>query len=36
VDFQVAVVINEAQLSKFVHEGTQPGPRRANISASVS
>jgi hypothetical protein len=30
VDFQVAVVINEAQFPKFVHEMTHTGARGAN------
>jgi hypothetical protein len=30
VDFQGAVVINEAQLSKFVHEMAHTGPRSAD------
>ena len=30
VDFHMAVVINEAQLSKFVHEMAHTGPRGAD------
>ena len=30
VDFHVAVVVNEAQLSKFVHEMAHAGPRGAD------
>jgi hypothetical protein len=30
VDFDVAVVVNEAQFSKFVHEETHVGPGRSN------
>src|SRR5450631_3121577 len=30
MNFDVAVVVNEAQFSKFVHEKTHPGPRRSD------
>ena len=31
VDFEAAaIIVNEAQFSKFVHEETHAGPRRAN------
>jgi hypothetical protein len=30
VDFDAAVVVNEVEFSKFVHEGTHPGPGRSD------
>ena len=30
MDFDIAIVTDEAQLSKFVHEGTHAGSRRTD------
>jgi hypothetical protein len=36
VDFDLAVVVNQAQFSKFVHKIAHAGARRTDHSASVS